>query len=565
MQINRVSTGFNLKSFKAAPALNDDFSHASVPEIKKDSLELLSNYSKGGLALSFGAGFRSSKSPLENRDEFIKFLSQNKRMKPSAKDEIAALCSGSDKTGKIKRELVFGLSKNENFSANTIINMLINMSPSASVASIQKDLALKLAKKDKFSAENINHIVSRFSRDSKKMAEDKMDFIFKAAQNRNFTGSDTENAITSICDREEQAKAQIDFINKFDKTGFLNNKNITDSFDLIIRNIKTHDDVKKTIKQIKYFASKGFFENEILKRTPHSVYDLLKYTQKRPKADIEEIFSYMEQINFKKLAGEEAPLIKSFNFNQYLTFADYHLRHGGETDFNSEDLTFDEDLTEFLSFNYTNGDSLTDILSTFPATNRNVGYVPKTWLDKIPKEKKEEAVEKIYDAISDFQKNKDCGNFSANLSKILRKRVHVDKISNGGYGTVFRISVPNAYDACLKIFDRTKVDSTSPQYNIHGQHYEVQIGLLANTYSNDFVRMYFGRVSPGDSKDGFIVTQFLDNNTRIDSPRTEKGTLYSLDSQDKFANTIKGKIIDYGKVIVKNSYSERRERSYKLF
>ena len=110
-------------------------------------------------------------------------------------------------------------------------------------------------------------------------------------------------------------------------------------------------------------------------------------------------------------------------------------------------------------------------------------------------------------------------------------------------------------DMCLKIFgeDRNKFFEQNPNLNnIHGQHIEVQTGLFVNQHSNDFVKMYFGKVSPINDSDGFLVTQFLSYDTEPVQTGGTNNNKYKIYSNDAFANhnIINGKIIDFGDVHV---------------
>ena len=63
-------------------------------------------------------------------------------------------------------------------------------------------------------------------------------------------------------------------------------------------------------------------------------------------------------------------------------------------------------------------------------------------------------------------------------------------------------------------------------YNRHGEHIEPQAGLFSNAHSSDFVKMYFGRVAPFNTHDGFLVTQFLDKKIACGEVRTHASLRY---------------------------------------
>jgi hypothetical protein len=85
---------------------------------------------------------------------------------------------------------------------------------------------------------------------------------------------------------------------------------------------------------------------------------------------------------------------------------------------------------------------------------------------------------------------------------------------------------------------------------VHGQYVEVQTGIYVNEHSNDFVKMYFGRVSPYNTSDGFLVTQFLSEDITPESSVANNINGYQILSYDSWEghNIINGKIIDFGGV-----------------
>ena len=64
--------------------------------------------------------------------------------------------------------------------------------------------------------------------------------------------------------------------------------------------------------------------------------------------------------------------------------------------------------------------------------------------------------------------------------------------------------------------------------------------------------MYFGRVSPNYTSDGFLVTQFLADDVAPEAFGNVNTDNYSILSGDAFGahNIINGKIIDFGAVFV---------------
>lgn len=143
------------------------------------------------------------------------------------------------------------------------------------------------------------------------------------------------------------------------------------------------------------------------------------------------------------------------------------------------------------------------------------------------------------------------------MSNILGKPVTVKKLGNGAFGTGYKISMDGSDDMCLKIFDQ--VSANGDLSNVHGQHIEVQTGIFVNQHSNKFVKMYFGKVSPNNTSDGFLVTQFLSDGVTPDSSVGIDSGSYTITSDDAAGNhnIINGIIIDFGAV---NVYSNKVEQ-----
>ncbi len=273
-----------------------------------------------------------------------------------------------------------------------------------------------------------------------------------------------------------------------------------------------------------------------------------KFLQDNPDVDIKDLTEYINSIDMETVS-EIAPAVKDFGPKENLKFGFYHYR-AGTTDFTKETLSIDEDFTQYLTENYIDADMLTDLLTAFPATPREVGSIPEDWLANLPETQRTKAIEDVYNVISVFQETSDTKKFSEQMSAVLDKKVDVTELSSGTFGTGYRISVEDAKDLCIKIFPK-HLETRNKTPNMHGQHVEVQNGIFANKHSSDFVKMYFGRVAAHNHKDGFLVTQFLGNNI-IPVITGKSQSEYKVTSGDCFMghNIINGKNIDFGGMIV---------------
>lgn len=266
---------------------------------------------------------------------------------------------------------------------------------------------------------------------------------------------------------------------------------------------------------------------------------------KNPDLDIQDFSNYINTINFEEISKLVAKK-QEYTPLERLSFADYHYKNGTKTfDKNTLDFTIatkNADLTNYLAHNYLSIDDLTSLFSAFPLTSKKVGTIPQEWFSNIDKDKQKEVEDEIYDTILEFQKTNNINDFSTKLKELLKKELSVTYLDKGTFGTGYRISIDGADDVCLKIFDINTFGTEK-----HGKHIEVQAGLFANQHSNDFVKMHFGKLSPTDDNDGFLVTQYLSPDIEpIENPNILND--YFVFSEDAHSghNMINGKIIDFG-------------------
>lgn len=249
---------------------------------------------------------------------------------------------------------------------------------------------------------------------------------------------------------------------------------------------------------------------------------------------------YASQIDFEAIK-KIAPQIKKYNSSQLLAFIHWHFKNATTT-FNKETLTFEQDLTTYFENNFVKPDKLNEILCAHPLTNREIGSIPNDWLDRA--KDKTKAKQKIYKAIASFQTSLDKEKLAQNISEALNKPANIRKIGQGAFGAVYKISIEDAKDTCLKIFLPNAIDHAQ----LNGPSIEPQTGIFVNKNSDRFVKMYFGKVCDESTNDSFIVTQYLDKNTipEITNKPNPKLQIYSTDTHNK--NSINGMIIDFGRV-----------------
>lgn len=257
---------------------------------------------------------------------------------------------------------------------------------------------------------------------------------------------------------------------------------------------------------------------------------------------IEELEKYVSKMDFEQIHSN-APITQKYSSSQLLSFIRSHYYKGTE-DFTPEALTFKKDLTQYVSNNYVNSEKMNEILTAYPLTKREVGEVPEEWLDKT--EDKNEAIKDIYSAITQFQNCKNTEKLAQDLSLILNKKVEAQKIGYGSLASVYKLTIEGSQPVCIKIFDSFQNRLIS---NLHGHIAEPQLGLFLNQHDNSYVKMYFGKVADKIKKDGFLVTQFIDENTSPDqNPNATKGRYYIEHKDAHKDNLINGIYIDFGGV-----------------
>ena len=134
--------------------------------------------------------------------------------------------------------------------------------------------------------------------------------------------------------------------------------------------------------------------------------------------EFEDFVEYISKIDFKSIK-QLAPHMIRYSSEEIIDFIQWHYRNKTK-EFNENTLNIEGGLSRYLSNNSLNSKQLNELLTTHPLTRREVGEIPKTWLNR--RKDKNKATKEIYDAIKTFQGNKDTWGFSQELSKILKKK-----------------------------------------------------------------------------------------------------------------------------------------------
>ena len=471
-----------------------------------------------------------SKELIDLKKDFYLALSQNEKL--TADDIIYTLSrlnKRNDDVISIQIDLGKTLLKNDGFNPQRIANLFPFISDNEEVAQIQCNLIKTLVKNDDFDEGDIQAISSSFKYCTPQNALPIRDLVLELIKNENLDGRGISTLASGFDLDEKVSEKQQDFILKLLREGF-------------------YDD-PSTIQENIQITQAGKL-----------------YISKRPDVDINGVFGYMKQIDFEKIK-KLAPIVENLGFTGqfgYLgrfIFSDYHYRTDKKTEFSEDDLTYKGDLNELISNNFVSEYSLDELYSVFPLTTRRIGEIPKGWLDCVPKEKKEEAINQIYDTLLRNSEYCDSKEISQKLTKALGRDVKVKNIGQGAYGECFKISMEGEKDTCFKVFWDGRKDQ------LHGVHFEPQMGLFVNKHSSDFVKMYFGAVAPGDLSDGFLVTQYLGDDVGIDEPDCTNEGKYNIFSADAYEkhNMIQDKIFDFGAVKVQDKEKYESIKPFDIF
>lgn len=284
-----------------------------------------------------------------------------------------------------------------------------------------------------------------------------------------------------------------------------------------------------------------------------SLYDLKDQMIKDRIFDVDDFCRYLEGIDTDKLSQALMKVDKDFYASNLIQLLCYHYKQGTPV-LDEAALSLDGEFTSFLMNNYLNANGLNDLLNVYPLTQRNVGELPTGWISGISPEKQAEVSKQIYDAITEFQTSKgaiknssapDPTELQERMSEILGKSVTIKYAGAGELGVAYKISVEGSDPMCLKVFYNQSL-SGGFAYNKHGEHIEPQVALFANQHSNKFVKMYFGRVSRLSDRDGFMVTQFIEDGIIPEKTGVDTQGYKFYNGDDHSGNSRGGKIIDFG-------------------
>ena len=219
-----------------------------------------------------------------------------------------------------------------------------------------------------------------------------------------------------------------------------------------------------------------------------------------------------------------------------------------------------KNLFRFLKKKLRSYDEITAFLKNLPEEERYIGCLPKKWIKLFDKSKINEKTKIIQKVLSDFAKSEysphsfnpkinpaKIKKLSNDLTKILGRKCDVSFLGSGLSGKAFRIKCAGE-DVVLKIFN-----SDTPSYllNLTGKTKEIANAVALNYTLKPSQRthFYFGKVAIDKEPDGFMVTEFVDKNSKNLGIKKFFKKLYKrfiLQDSITDGNIIDGKIVDFG-------------------
>ena len=254
-------------------------------------------------------------------------------------------------------------------------------------------------------------------------------------------------------------------------------------------------------------------------------------------------------------------------YEQYLKYA--HRKADVENDMTRSGKPKHRSLTGLFKHSFC--DKYTEIEKILRNTdvNRNVGSLPKPWLEQIksiPGASIRQKTAEVFAAFAEFAdathsaKNVDKEfllapqqRLSEKLSKIMQSDIAVEFLDSGYHSKVFKIS--GAGQDCVLKTDHSNAIIT-PNMGNHGATKEVAMGLFVSA-SNDapyYVETYMGRVGTIYSKDNFGLYEYVA--PEAESKRPVKA--FQVKSYDFCKENLRGgKIADFGDLRIDEPLRDR--------
>lgn len=212
---------------------------------------------------------------------------------------------------------------------------------------------------------------------------------------------------------------------------------------------------------------------------------------------------------------------------------------------------------------------LFSILIENPNTNRNIGNLPKIFLESI--ENKKECSNAVFDLFARYSQilnydyiHNDIGNveipiytkeFEVELKKLIKKSVRIEFVGSGCNGNGFKITVIGKndikYNYFYKNFYQIAIIRKDKREFRHGGDLEAMFAYYANKNGRkkQFVKFYMGRIASPFEKDAFLLTDYLEVKPDFVMQKQPLFLDYIYSEDKRIDNTINGKTVDFGGLV----------------
>lgn len=210
-------------------------------------------------------------------------------------------------------------------------------------------------------------------------------------------------------------------------------------------------------------------------------------------------------------------------------------------------------LSRILKNKLIHSDNLNNILLKYPNLDRYIGNLPAVFFINIPEKKRNAVQNRIFKILSEFAmfynvninySLSDCAKICNELKTIINQKVEFEFIGFGCNGNGFKLNVGNKsffYKAFfpLKYSEGEKhCRCAEPQYAIYAAKQQPQ----------NFARFYCGKVCSQYDFDGFILCEFIEDNSNVKFNHIGCKLNYLYINDFKKINIINNKIVDFGGV-----------------
>jgi len=214
-----------------------------------------------------------------------------------------------------------------------------------------------------------------------------------------------------------------------------------------------------------------------------------------------------------------------------------------------------------------------EAINKYPKSRRFVGNLPPDWIERLPKENRKDYVQKIQDLFSNLaeilssketeynlvvaKNQRHLTNFKLQFKNLLGADVGLYTLSPEGNGSFAKAYVLKIDEKkyLFKVFhsDQTKQKRINSSWKLVEP---ARAPFVMRTSKKGFAKFYFGRMAGLNDKDGFMLTEFLQEKLMTEKQQCRNllrlltSHVLSLDIlyYGQLKNVINLKIFDYGEL-----------------